>query len=398
MLAGRFLGLIMGLSLFGAAPAHAGEPVQMELHGREAVFHQAVCARNAGPGTARCFAHLRTDSQGHALLGKGARSQGLPAGFGPSDLRSAYKITVVGSSTTIVAVVDSFGYPNAETDLAVYRQQYGLPPCTRANGCLIVMDQNGGTQYPRYNAGWAQEQALDLDMVSAMCPNCRIMLVQANNANNGSLATAVTTAIAKGASVVSNSYGGSEYGAQSYASVYSHPGVAITASAGDSGYGASFPATAPGVIAVGGTTLTPANTARGWNETVWNGTGSGCSSTFAKPVWQTDKLCAARMETDISAVGDPYSGVAVDGPIGQGSASGWMIFGGTSVGAPLIGGIYGATGARPNAAAKIWASRAYLNDVTNGSNGYCGGTYFCGAGPGYDGPSGNGTPAGTGAF
>ena len=296
-------------------------------------------------------------------------------------------------------MVDAYGYANAEADLAVYRRQYGLPACTHLNGCFMMLDQNGGARYPKYNAGWAQEQALDLDMVSAMCPNCRIMLVQASNANNSSLAAAVATAIARGANVVSNSYGGDESGVQGYASFYSsNRGVAITASSGDSGYGASFPATAPGVIAVGGTTLTRANNARGWSETAWNGAGSGCSAVFAKPVWQTDKLCAMRMESDISAIADPATGVAVYGPVGRLTNSGWMVFGGTSVSAPIIGGIYGATGARPNAASKIWSSRAALNDVTSGNNGSCGGTYFCVAGTGYDGPSGNGTPAGPGAF
>ena len=399
MLAGRLLAFVLGFSLLGAVPAQADEPPVMEVHANGAIFHRAVCAHNPGLGVTRCFARVRTDSVGNLLAGKTATSRtSIPSGYGPADLRRAYAISASGNASTIVAVVDAYGYPNASADLAVYRAQYGLPPCTTANGCLIIMDQNGATHLPSYSAGWAQEQALDLDMVSAMCPNCRIMLVQAASANTSSLATAVTTAIAQGASVVSNSYGGSETGTQSSSAAFSHSGVAITASAGDSGYGASFPASAPGVIAVGGTTLSPANNARGWSETAWSGSGSGCSAVYAKPVWQTDKLCAKRMETDISAVGDPYSGVAVYGPTGRAQNSAWMVFGGTSVGAPLIGGIYGATGARPNAAAKIWVSRAALNDITSGNNGSCGGTYFCTAATGYDGPTGNGTPWGTGAF
>lgn len=394
------LGLgLLGLDLLGATAARAGEPVMMERRANGIFFHQAVCGHNPGPGVARCFARVRTDSQGRVMPGRpGPAASSGQVGYGPADLRAAYNITATGSSSTIVAVVDAYGYANAESDLAVYRRQYGLPACTHLNGCFTMIDQSGGTRYPRYNSGWAQEQALDLDMVSAMCPNCRILLVQASSATNAALATAVNTAVAKGATVVSNSYGGDEGGSQSYASAYSHNGVAITASSGDSGYGASFPATAPGVIAVGGTTLSRASNSRGWSETVWNGAGSGCSALFNKPVWQTDTLCAKRMESDISAVADPSTGVAVYGPVGRNTTSGWMVFGGTSVSAPLIGGIYGAIAAHPNAASKIWTSRAALNDVTSGNNGSCGGTYFCVAGTGYDGPTGNGTPAGTGAF
>jgi hypothetical protein len=150
---------------------------------------------------------------------------------------------------------------------------------------------------------------------------------------------------------------------------------------------------------VGGTQLVRAATARGWSEVAWSGTGSGCSMVYAKPSWQNDRLCTTRMETDIAALADPATGVAVYGPTGSGTASGWLIFGGTSVAAPLIGGIYGAAGARPSAASKIWAARATgLNDVTSGSNGKCGGTYFCTSAVGFDGPTGNGTPKGVVAF
>jgi len=393
---------LLAMSL--TSTARADEPVERG-HGGE--FHKAVCARSHGPDEARCHAHVRTDASGQEMDGRGGRAAPavapnvVPSGFGPTDLRSAYNVTASGSASTIVAIVDAYGYPNAEADLAVYRAQYGLPACTTANGCFIKINQSGGTNYPRTNVGWDQEQALDLDMVSAMCPNCKIMLVQATSATLANLATSVNTAVSRGALVVSNSYGGGESGSSTYASAYNHPGKAITVSTGDSGYGAGFPATAPGAIAVGGTTLTRAGNARGWSESAWASGGSGCSATYAKPVWQNDGLCTARMEADISAVGDPATGVAVYGPTGSGGGRGWLVFGGTSVSAPLIGGIYGALGVGPtNAAQKIWANRgtAALNDVTSGSNGACGGTYFCTAGAGYDGPTGNGTPNGPGAF
>jgi subtilase family serine protease len=388
------------LSIFGVAAAHANEPIERS----GLFFHQAVCARAIGPQTARCHAHVRVDARGNLFFGKApnATPNVTPSGYGPADLRSAYVISGTGNGT-IVAIVDAYGYPNAKADLAVYRAQYGLGACTTANGCFIKINQSGGTSFPPTNTGWDQEQALDLDMVSAICPGCRIMLVQASSAIYGNLAAAVNEAAAKGAKVISNSYGGGESGSSAYNSAYTHPGIAITASSGDSGYGASFPATSPGVIAVGGTSLTHASNARGWSETAWSGGGSGCSKTYAKPSWQTDTLCTMRMETDISADADPSTAVAVYGPTGGGffgsSRSGWMVFGGTSVAAPLVGAIYGLTNASPNAAQKIWqVAPTGLNDVTSGSNGSCGGTYFCTAGAHYDGPTGNGTPAGTAAF
>src|SRR5438270_1788921 len=192
---------------------------------------------------ALCHAHVVTDARGVIKLGKASPSLlGAPSGFGAGDLRSAYKVTALGSSSTTVAIVDAYGYPNAERDLGTYRAQFGLPACTTANGCFKKVNQNGYTTYPSYNVGWAQETALDLDMASAMCPNCKILLVEANSASYSALATAVNTAARLGAHAISNSYGGGEYGSTYYESAYNHPGVAVTASSGDSGYGVEFPA------------------------------------------------------------------------------------------------------------------------------------------------------------
>ncbi len=388
-------GMLVGSSIVQAQSQEA-----IEHSGR--TFHQAVCARAIGKGDARCFAHVVTDERGNPLTGKsdGAAAQATPAGYGPSSLRSAYAISGSGSSTSVVAVVDAYGYANAEADLAVYRAQYGLPPCTTANGCFIKRDQRGGTSYPRLNTGWAQEQALDLDMVSAMCPGCKILLVQSDSATFSDLAAAVNFAATfTGVKAISNSYGGGEAGSSPYNSAYSHPGIAVTASSGDSGFGASFPATSPTVIAVGGTRLVASGNVRGWAETAWSSGGSGCSAVYAKPLWQTDGGCANRMEADVSAVGDPATGVAVYGPTGaKRNASGWLVFGGTSVSAPIIGGIYGVAGHGASNASLFWSTPGSLNDITSGSNGTCSVAYFCNAGPGYDGPTGNGTPIGIGAF
>jgi subtilase family serine protease len=387
--------LVFAMTAAGATPASA-QAVQIERSGN--TFHRAVCVRGNPTGTARCHAHVVTNAQGNPINGRlSPNVTAAPNGYGPADLRSAYNITSGGSTTTI-AIVDAYGYTNAERDLATYRAQYGLPACTTANGCFRKIDQYGGSNYPRMDTGWAQEQALDLDMASAMCPNCHILLVQATSATYGNLAAAVRTAAGTpGVTVISNSYGGSETGSTGYEASYNQPGKAVTVSTGDSGYGTAFPATSPHVIAVGGTRLVRASNARGWSETAWSAGGSGCSTVYAKPSFQTDPLCTKRMEADVSAVGDPNTGVAVYGPVTR-VASGWMVFGGTSVSAPLIGGIYGVTGHTPTGAATIYANKSQLNDVISGSNGSCGGTYFCTAGSGYDGPTGLGTPNGTGPF
>ncbi|MBV8687956.1 MAG: S53 family peptidase [Alphaproteobacteria bacterium] len=389
-----FAALALAYGVTVGTVASATKPVEKSGN----VFHKAVCDK--GPeDDAECLAHVVTDASGKEKPGKGAdlSPNVVPSGYGPADLRSAYKITTDG--TTTIAIVDAYGYPRAEQDLAVYRAQYGLPACTTANGCFKKVNQNGVQgSYPATNTGWSQESALDLDMASAMCPGCKLVLVEATTASYANLATAVRTAAAiAGVTVISNSYGGSETGTTTYEPSYNQPGKAVTVSTGDSGYGVGFPASSPHVIAVGGTHLVRASNARGWAETAWSSGGSGCSSVYAKPSFQTDALCTKRMEADVSAVGDPATGVAVYGPTSS-TAQGWLVFGGTSVSAPIIGGIYGVTGHKPNGAATIYANASLLNDVTSGTNGSCGGTYFCTAGAGYDGPTGLGTPNGPGPF
>src|SRR3954454_12800363 len=188
-------------------------------------------------------------------------------------------------------------------------------------------------------AGWAQEISLDLDMVSAVCPKCHILLVEASSNSYANLAAAVDTAAALGATQISNSYGGGESFTSSYERHYNHPGVLVTASSGDSGYGVEFPASSPHVTAVGGTTLSRASNARGWWATVWNGAGSGCSSTYAKPSWQHDTGCSRRSVADVSAVANPNTGVAVYDSYAYQGASCWMVFGGTSVAAPVVAAV-----------------------------------------------------------
>src|SRR5438067_11744829 len=299
-------------------------------------LHARVCP-SAAPATARCHSLVRVDNSAQPLATSG------PTGYNPGDLTAAYNLGAGGAGQTI-AIVDAFDDGKAESDLAVYRSQFGLPACTTANGGFRKVNQNGGSSYPRGDAGWAEEISLDLDMASAICPSCKILLVEATTNSFANLAAAVDRAVAMGATVVSNSYGGSEYsGEVSDQAHFNHPGVAITVSSGDNGYGVEFPAASQYVTAVGGTTLRRDASARGFSETVWSGAGSGCSAYISKPSWQTDAGCSRRTVTDVAAVADPNTGVAVYDTYRL-HPGGWLVFGGTSVAAPIIGGVYALAG------------------------------------------------------
>ncbi|MFE0461230.1 peptidase S8, partial [Kitasatospora sp. NPDC058965] len=279
-----------------------------------------VCGA-AKAGYDRCLAKVRTDvHEGPGMRGKAAATAtgpatALPDGFGPADLQAAYKLPSSGGSNQTVAIVDAGDDATAEADLAVYRSTYGLPACTTSNGCFKKVNQAGAAAPLPADRGWGIEIALDVDMVSAACPQCHILLVESDDAYSRNLAAAVDTAVKLGATEVSNSYGATEgNGIQAFAGDYAHPGVAIFASSGDSGYGsgiASVPAAYSSVIAVGGTSLTKDTSARGWSETAWSGAGSACSAWVDKPTWQTDPDCPGRMVADVSAVADPNTGPAV---------------------------------------------------------------------------------------
>jgi subtilase family serine protease len=395
-------GLLAVAALTGGVSVAFGQaPQAVERSGN--VYHAAVCPPGGPPGVARCHARIVTDEHGRPI----AMPHGKPnfgfTGYTARQLRGAYGIVGTGTSATTIAIVDAYGYANAEADLAVYRSTMGLPACSSAgpNPCFTKVNQTGGSAYPAANTGWAQEQALDLDMVSAICPGCRILLVQATTANFDDIVAAVDYAAAH-AQIVSNSYGAGEFlGADTdYAPSYNHPGVLMTVSTGDSGYGVQFPASAPTVTAVGGTSLTVSGNSY-VSETAWKGAGSGCSALFAKPSWQHDTGCANRMLADLSAVADPNTGVRVYAP-NSGTTAAWYIFGGTSASAPIIAGVYGVNGATGTIENTylFGPTNNNLHDVTSGNNGRCrtAPAYYCNAVVGYDGPTGLGTPNGTNAF
>jgi subtilase family serine protease len=338
-----------------------------------------------------------------------AATDDLPAGYGPSDIQSAYALPDAGAGQT-VAIVDAYDDPNAEADLATYRAAYGLPPCTTANGCFTKVNQAGAAgPLPPPDSSWGLEISLDLQAVSAACPRCHILLVEANSSSIADLGPSVNTAVRLGANVVSNSYGSSgEFsGEQYFERYYNHQGVPIVAASGDYGYGngallinsVSYPAASRYVTAVGGTTLSAAaGTPRGWTESAWQRSTSGCSAYIHKPGWQRDTLCGNRTVADVSAVADPATGLAVYDSFGW---SGWLVVGGTSASAPIIAGVYAlaGNGTQQRYASGIYRNPGHLFDITTGANGNnCASTYLCTAEPGYDGPTGLGTPDGTGSF
>jgi len=361
----------------------------------------AVAGFGAGSGAASEATAHPMFVPGHAAPGF-VHPAATPSGYGPADLQSAYKLpsATAGSGQT-VAIVDAYDDPTAEADLGVYRAQFGLPACTTANGCFKKVNQIGGTKYPRTNAGWATEISLDLDMVSAICPNCHIVLVEASSASFSNLGKAVNEAATLGVNAISNSYGGSDISDAS-APYYNHPGIAVTASSGDSGFGVQFPASSHYVTAVGGTHLTRASNSRGWTETVWSGAGSRCSTKNSALTGQASFStgCALRAVADVSAVADPNTGVAVYDSTAYQGLSGWLVFGGTSVSSPIIASVFalaGNSGGDNNYPYNHY-STSNFNDVTSGSNGSCSPSQLCTARVGWDGPTGLGTPNGVGGF
>ncbi len=387
-------------------------------HGPRGESDVNVCSFAVSLGTAHCDDRVRTDVSGLPSGPRPSRVQtagtlGYEGGYSPAYLQSAYNVAAAtaaggGGAGQIVAIVDAFDDPNVSGDLARYRSKWGLPACPggtvskAATGCLLEKINQSGVQgsYPTANNGWATEISLDVDMVSAICPKCQILLVEAKNTSFANLGAAVNEAVKLGADVVSNSYGGNETPTESnYTTEYfDHPGVAVVVATGDNGYGVEYPASSRDVTAVGGTSLTQLSDTgtREGSETAWSGAGAGCSAYEPKPAWQHDAGCPRRIVADVSAVANPQTGVWVYDSFGGG---GWGIYGGTSAATPIIASFYALAG-NPLGSSTVPASFLYdspgaFYDVTSGSDGSCPTSYFCEAGVGYDGPTGLGTPGGS---
>jgi MYXO-CTERM domain-containing protein len=364
-------GVCLAESPRGLLPGHASAPLR--------------CGAE-GAGRVRCSARVVVEPDGSVTKLTG------PVGFGPADLQSAYKLPTTGGNGKTVATVVSYDYPDAESDLAAYRGQFGLPPCTSASGCFKKVAGDGSTNLPPADpdgcGGWNAAAALDLQVLSATCPDCKLLLVEVGNDD---FPLAVQTAGTLGASAIANSYGSVESaGDAQYAAMYSQAckGTLVTVSAA-SGYGVTTPESYAGVVAVGSTVLTQdTSTARGWSEVASTYSGSGCSAYVSRPAWQPQSttMCSNRMTVDVAAVGDPSSPVAVY------CGGAWVMSGG----APdaIIAGAYTLLGVSPDPAV-AWQNPTAFFDVTTGSNGTCPTGLWCEAGVGYDGPTGWGTPNGT---
>jgi subtilase family serine protease len=390
------IGVFAVLGAFPAVSASASKPVS---------HLKRVCSVSTSPQYAACMAIAKADANGNLLV-----DPDLPSGLSPAKFHSAYNLPTTVATHHKIAIVDAFNDPNIYADLRHYVQTYGLPTfrrCTSATqgNCFLVLNQNGKTSpLPPNSHSWATEIALDVEVAHAICQNCRIELIEANSNSFANLKAAVNTAAKRGAEVISNSYGAylSDCAGMS---AYNKPNVAVTVSAGDSGFGVACPAVLNTVVAVGGTTLTLNGDGSYNSESVWSGSGSGCSSTNSAQTWQTATAtwaaigCSGRGMNDVSAVGDPNTGAAVYDSYGAG---GWVQVGGTSLSAPLIGAVYALAGNAPSftyPAQSVYASPGSLHDVLTGTNGSCiGHPLQCGAGVGYDLPTGIGTPNGLGGF
>jgi subtilase family serine protease len=315
------------------------------------------------------------------------------AGWGAPDLEKAYNLpSSSGGKGQVVGIVDAYDNPDVVSDFNSYRSGMGLPSAT-----LNKYNQTGQqSNYPQGSPNWGVEIDLDVDMVSASCPNCKVILVEANSNAWSDLEASEAEAIKLGATIVSNSYdgtGGSE-------SSYETKGITYLASSGDGGLGLYDPATFQDVIAVGGTVLSHNSDKRGYGEVVWPSTGGGCSDTSEpKPSWQKDPSCSFRTGSDIGAIAsdaaeyDTYN------------AGGWITVAGTSISSPLVAGMVALAGnsTKQTGGENLWKLKKKklkkdIYPVTVGTDGSCGGSYLCTAGTKqfgiYSGPTGWGTPHG----
>lgn len=398
--------------VLAATPAkHAERVVPRASH--------AACGQVA-PGRARCLASVSTNSYSSPAK---AVTPGTGGGYGPAEFHTAYQLPCKPGGTVAsvcsapssfgpetIAIVDAGGYGGSlESDLQTYDTYYGLPSCTAANGCLDVVNQSGATSPlpPNVSSGWSDEIALDVETAHMTCQTCKIVLVEANDDYTNNLAAAEVTAASLSPIAISNSWG-SDVDQTSYDSDFKLKGTAVVAATGDYGTvsgGQSWPADIPQVVAAAGTTL-QLNTDNTWaGETVWSGSGGGCSTTYTAPSWQTSRGdwssggCSGggRAFGDLSADADPSTGAAV--VVG----SSWYIIGGTSLATPLIASMYALADDLPSGVDAVNvpyqnASSSTAHDITSGNDCTGTGQPNCTAATGFDVPSGLGAPIGLGLF
>jgi hypothetical protein len=383
-------------SLLGTSAATASSHIGASL-----ATGGVACPATRLPGQMECLASLRHFAGAASVI----------HGYGPAALRSAYNVSKASASDgggATIAIVSAFDDPNAASDLAVYRSHYRLRACTEATGCLRIVNELGrATPLPAAATAWASLDSIALDAISALCPRCRLLLVEAKGNGLTDLGTAEDTAVSKGARFIVNGWGGIEsLDENNFAHYFNHPGVAVVFAAGTAGYGSDFPAALPFVTAVGGTTLRRSSfNSRHWAEIAWSSTTSACSSLEPKPSWQRADAsspdgCLNRTQNDVAADADPATGAAVYDTF---SSTGWAQAGNTGLAAAIVTATYALAGTpapRTYPASYPYQHAKNLNDVQFGTNGLCelNRQYLCNGLPGYDGPTGLGTPNGTTAF
>jgi kumamolisin len=331
----------------------------------------------------------------HLLLFRGeAKAQTAPSGETPQSLRLVYDLPSSGGSG-IIAIVDAYDYPTAENDLNVFSTEFGLPPCTTANGCFTKVYAAG--KKPEGNCSWSQEAALDIEWAHAMAPGAKIVLVEAASSSFSDLFAAVdvaTTQVTSSTSTgkvgeVSMSWGGSEFSSEvSNDFHFSHTGVVYFASSGDTGGATIYPSASPNVVAAGGTSVNRNSSGVFLSETGWSGSGGGPSQYESKPSYQdgvSETSSTNRSVPDISFDANPNTGVSVYDSTSCSGLSGWLVFGGTSVASPSLAGIVNLAGQFHTSAivelTTIYANRGNAADFRDILTGKAG-RYS--AAPGYD--------------
>ena len=306
--------------------------------------HIPVCQPTSN-NKVRCHARVIVDNNGKPQAKK------LPYGYGPSQFLGAYSLNGITTSNQIIAIIGAYDHPNISSDLRTYSKMFHisvLKECPVSTGivkspCFQKVDQRGGTLYPKTDSFWALETSLDVEIAHAICQNCNILLIEADSNSYSDMMTAIDRAVAMGATVISNSWGSGEFlGEYVFDDHFNVPGIVITFSSGDMGFGTSYPAASPYVTAVGGTTLSIISNSY-INETAWSGTGSGCSLYESQPSFQNNLGligCSNRIIADISADADPRTGAAVYNSVPIFGMSGWFRLGGTSLSSPIIAGVY----------------------------------------------------------
>lgn len=419
---GAVVAVVTAVSGAGVAATPRGGP---PLPGGPAAPRGATAGGGTTAGGGVATPPFRVKVIGQLPDGQPRYSAASPTGLPPAAIASVYNlsglITKTQTSATAgagqtIALVDAYHDPNALSDLNTWNAAYGYPQlatCSTGQGtaCFEQLDPQGT---PKVNSGWVLEESLDIEWAHAEAPGAKIILVEAASSSLTNLMDAVSSAVADGATEVSMSFGGSESSSEigSDSQLTSTTGVLFTASAGDSGHGAEYPAASPNVIAVGGTEL---NGCSGTSctdftsESAWSSSGGGASAYETIPGYQsgyTGSVYGAssinvltggyRGIPDVSFDADPSTGVSVYDSTAYHGQAGWFTLGGTSVGAPDWAGILaagasaGATTLQGDPAIYSGGYSTNLRDIISGTNGTCG--VDCTAGTGYDLVTGLGSP------